>query len=246
MNTVLFRAALGTGFIFLMTTLGAAAVFIPPRRGGTNSLLYGLTAGIMLAAAVWSLILPALERAGDVSALPCWLVAAVGIVAGAVFVRGLGGLSDRLLKLSRRSDAMLFIAITLHNIPEGMAVGLAFALAADGEATAAACALALGIGIQNIPEGASVSLPLADGGMRKGRAFTLSVLSGAVEPLAGMLAVVAAGTITALMPWLLCFSAGAMLYVTVEELLPLSVCKHGTAAFLFGFVLMMALDVALG
>lgn len=245
MDSVLFRAALGTGFIFLMTSLGAAAVFIPPKRGGTYSALYGLTSGIMLAAAVWSLILPALKRAEDVSALPCWLVAALGIVAGALFVCGLGSLSDRLLKLSRRRDAMLFTAITLHNIPEGMAVGLAFALAADGETTAA-WALALGIGIQNIPEGASVSLPLANGGMRKGRAFGLSVLSGAVEPLAGMLAVVAAGTITVLMPWLLCFSAGAMLYVTVEELLPLSTGKHSAAAFLFGFVLMMVLDVALG
>ena len=132
-------------------------------------------------------------------------------------------------------------AITLHNIPEGMAVGLACALASEGETGAAA--LALGIGIQNFPEGAAVALPMAEAGRSRGRAFLRGLLSGAVEPAAGLLAVAAAAEVTALMPWLLGFAAGAMLWVTARELLPEAKGAGGTAAFLGGFLMMMVLDV---
>ncbi len=144
------------------------------------------------------------------------------------------------------SDFLLLSAITLHNIPEGMAVGLAFALAADGESLAGAFALALGIGVQNFPEGAAVALPMYQSGKSKRRAFWTGVLSGAVEPLFGALVVLAAAGIHALMPWLLSFAAGAMLYVVAEELLPRAGGQRGTCGFLVGFLLMMILDVALG
>ena len=144
------------------------------------------------------------------------------------------------------SDFLLLSAITLHNIPEGMAVGLAFALAADGEGLAGAAALALGIGVQNFPEGAAVALPVYQSGKSKRRAFWTGVLSGAVEPLFGALVVLAAAGIHALMPWLLSFAAGAMLYVVAEELLPRAGGRRGTCGFLVGFLLMMILDVALG
>ena len=144
------------------------------------------------------------------------------------------------------SDFLLLSAITLHNIPEGMAVGLAFALAADGESLAGAFALALGIGVQNFPEGAAVALPVYQAGKSKRRAFWTGVLSGAVEPLFGVLVVLAAAGIHALMPWLLSFAAGAMLYVVAEELLPRAGGRRGTCGFLVGFLLMMILDVALG
>ena len=144
------------------------------------------------------------------------------------------------------SDFLLLSAITLHNIPEGMAVGLAFALAADGESLAGAFALALGIGVQNFPEGAAVALPVYQSGKSKRRAFWTGVLSGAVEPLFGALVVLAAAGIHALMPWLLSFAAGAMLYVVAEELLPRAGGRRGTCGFLLGFLLMMILDVALG
>ena len=140
---------------------------------------------------------------------------------------------------------MLFTAITLHNIPEGMAVGLAFALATDGEGLAAAAALALGIGIQNFPEGAAVSLPLRSRGMGRGRAFLCGAASGAVEPVFGMLAVFTASLAHPLMPWLLSFSAGAMLYVTAHELCPEASGRAGALSFIGGFALMMTLDVAL-
>ena len=137
-------------------------------------------------------------------------------------------------------------AITLHNIPEGMAVGLAFALAAEGEGLTAAAALALGIGIQNFPEGAAISLPLRQEGHSRVRAFLMGTLSGAVEPLFGVLVVLAAAGVRPLMPWLLSFAAGAMLYVVVEELVPQAHSKAGTCGFIGGFLVMMILDVAFG
>ena len=137
-------------------------------------------------------------------------------------------------------------AITLHNVPEGMAVGLAFALAADGESLIGAAALALGIGIQNFPEGAAISLPLRQEGQTRTRAFLSGMLSGIVEPLFGILAVVAAAGVNPLMPWLLSFAAGAMLYVVVEELVPQAHSRAGTCGFVIGFLIMMVLDVALG
>ena len=250
----LARATLGTGFTFLMTTLGAAAVFF--FRNGLHSraqkALLGFSAGVMTAATVWSLLLPAIERAAQLS-VPVWLPPAVGILLGVTFLALLDEALPRLRSrrdggesLLRRQDLLLITAITLHNIPEGMAVGLAFAMAEDGEALAAAAALALGIGIQNFPEGAAVALPLLKEGRSRGRAFCVGMASGAVEPLFGVAVVLVAAGMQALMPWLLSFAAGAMLYVVVEELVPQAHSRAGTCGFVIGFLIMMVLDVALG
>ena len=242
-------AWLGTSFTFLMTALGAATVFFFARAvcERAQGALLGFAAGVMTAASVWSLILPAIEQTAAEGRLPPFLPAAAGIVLGALllalldeFTRQRGG--ERVT----HSDFLLLSAITLHNIPEGMAVGLAFALAADGEGLAGAVALALGIGVQNFPEGAAVALPLYQSGQSKLRAFVTGVLSGAVEPLFGVLVVLAAARVHALMPWLLSFAAGAMLYVVAEELLPRAGSRRGTCGFLVGFLFMMVLDVALG
>ena len=242
-------AWLGTSFTFLMTALGAATVFFFARAvcERAQGALLGFAAGVMTAASVWSLILPAIEQTAAEGRLPPFLPAAAGIVLGALllalldeFTRQRGG--ERVT----HSDFLLLSAITLHNIPEGMAVGLAFALAADGEGLAGAAALALGIGVQNFPEGAAVALPLYQSGQSKLRAFVTGVLSGAVEPLFGVLVVLAAARVHALMPWLLSFAAGAMLYVVAEELLPRAGSRRGTRGFLVGFLFMMVLDVALG
>ena len=245
----LMLAWLGTSFTFLMTALGAATVFFFARAvcERAQGALLGFAAGVMTAASVWSLILPAIEQTAAEWRLPPFLPAAAGIVLGALllalldeFTRQRGG--ERVT----HSDFLLLSAITLHNIPEGMAVGLAFALAADGEGLAGAAALALGIGVQNFPEGAAVALPLYQSGQSKLRAFVTGVLSGAVEPLFGVLVVLAAARVHALMPWLLSFAAGAMLYVVVEELLPRAGSRRGTCGFFVGFLFMMVLDVALG
>ena len=245
----LMLAWLGTSFTFLMTAMGAATVFFFARAvcERAQGALLGFAAGVMTAASVWSLILPAIEQTAAEGRLPPFLPAAAGIVLGALllalldeFTRQRGG--ERVT----HSDFLLLSAITLHNIPEGMAVGLAFALAADGEGLAGAAALALGIGVQNFPEGAAVALPLYQSGQSKLRAFVTGVLSGAVEPLFGVLVVLAAARVHALMPWLLSFAAGAMLYVVAEELLPRAGSRRGTCGFLVGFLFMMVLDVALG
>ena len=247
MKQAMTWAAGGTLFLLAMTTLGAATVFLFPRepRPRLRRWLLGFAAGVMTAASVWSLLLPAMERAAAQD-LPRWLPAAVGTAAGALFLWGLDAALPRLRAAgTSRDTALLVTAITLHNIPEGMAVGLSFALAAGGEGLAAAAALALGIGVQNFPEGAAVALPLRQEGMRRRRAFGLAVLSGAVEPVFGVAAAAAAGAAGAVMPWLLAFAAGAMLYVTAEELLP-QARGGGTQGYLAGFLLMMLLDTALG
>nr|WP_325193612.1 ZIP family metal transporter [uncultured Oscillibacter sp.] len=246
-------AALGTGFTFLMTTLGAAMVFFfagEPRPHFQKALL-GFAAGVMTAASVWSLLLPAINRSAALP-LPSWLPAAGGMLLGVVFLAALDGLLPRLRRSRGRLDAswrqttLLMTAITLHNVPEGMAVGLAFALAAGGEGLAGAAALAMGIGIQNFPEGAAVALPLRQGGWSRSRSFAGGMLSGAVEPVFGVLVVLAAAGVEPLMPWLLSFAAGAMLYVVVEELVPQAHSRAGTCGFVLGFLVMMVLDVALG
>ena len=243
----LYSAALGTAFLFLMTTLGAATVFFFAQEVCVRSqrAFLGFAAGVMTAASVWSLILPAMEQTAAEGRFPPVLPVSAGIFFGAAFLMGLDALCERCgRKLG--GNALLLTAITLHNIPEGMAVGLAFALAADGESLAAAVALALGIGVQIFPEGAAVSLPLRQMGATRLRAFLTGMLSGAVEPLAGVLVVLAAAGAHALMPWLLSFAAGAMLCVTAGELLPRAAGRGGTCGFVGGFLLMMALDVALG
>lgn len=252
MLQALSRAALGTGFPCLMTTLGAAVVFFfaeAPRPQFQKAML-GFAAGVMTAASVWSLLLPAIDRAADVG-LPGWLPAAVGLLCGVVFLAALDAALPRLRRgrdedPSRRQSTLLMAAITLHNVPEGMAVGLAFALAEAGEGMAGAAALAMGIGIQNFPEGAAISLPLRQEGYSRRRSFALGTLSGAVEPAAGILAALAAAGVRPVMPWLLSFAAGAMLYVVVEELVPQAHSRTGTCGFVGGFLIMMILDVALG
>ena len=244
-------AALGTGFTCLMTTLGAAMVFFfagEPRPRFQRAML-GFAAGVMTAASVWSLLLPAIDQAAE-GVFPVWLPAAAGMLLGVVFLAVLDSLLPRLRRkpadAAWRQNTLLMTAITLHNVPEGMAVGLAFALAAGGENPAGAAALALGIGIQNFPEGAAISLPLRQEGKSLGRAFAGGMLSGVVEPLFGILVVLAAAWARPLMPWLLSFAAGAMLYVVVEELVPQAHSRAGTCGFVGGFLVMMVLDVALG
>ncbi|MFQ6976892.1 MAG: ZIP family metal transporter [Oscillibacter sp.] len=243
----LMLALLGTSFTFLMTALGAATVFFFARKvcERAQGALLGFAAGVMMAASVWSLILPAIEQTEAEGRLPPFLPAAAGIVLGALTLF----LLDELVRRRGGERCTAIFAPLGHHAaqhPEGMAVGLAFALAADGESLAGAFALALGIGVQNFPEGAAVALPVYQAGKSKRRAFWTGVLSGAVEPLFGALVVLAAAGIHALMPWLLSFAAGAMLYVVAEELLPRAGGRRGTCGFLVGFLLMMILDVALG
>lgn len=236
-------AVLGISFIFLMTSLGSASVFLLPRgqSHGVQGIMMGFSAGVMTAAAVWSLLLPAIAQTETDGVFPAWLPAISGLMLGALFIALLELMQ---LRSGAGSRPLLFAAVTMHNIPEGMAVGLAFALAGSGESLASAVALAFGIGIQNFPEGAAVSLPLCGRGRRA--AFARGVLSGAVEPAAAALAILAAARLYPLMPWLLSFSAGAMLYVSARELLKEAEGLVGSFSYMSGFALMMLLDVALG
>ena len=263
MKTLLWAAG-GTGFTFLMTTLGAAVVFFFRRQATAMAqrIFLGFAAGVMTAAAVWSLLIPAIEEA-EAAGMVGWIPAAGGIIVGVGLMIALDGLLPHLhpgarepegAKSKLKRTSLLIFAVTLHNIPEGMAVGLSFALAAqhgeDPALYAAAMALAIGIGIQNFPEGAAVALPLRQEGASRGRAFLYGSLSGLVEPVFGILTVLIAGTIQPLMPWLLSFAAGAMIYVVVEELIPEAhLGDHsniGTLGVMGGFLVMMVLDVALG
>lgn len=263
MHTAVLWAAAGTGFTFLMTTLGAGLVFFFRKQfsAGLQRVFLGFAAGVMIAAAVWSLLIPAIDQA-EAAGLLGWVPAAGGFLLGVGFLIAMDSLLPHLhigakqpegLSAPWKRTTLLFTAVTLHNIPEDMAVGLSFALAAQGGQAAgytAAMALALGIGIQNFPEGAAISLPLRQEGKSVGRAFWMGSLSGVVEPIFGVLTVLIAGSIQPLMPWLLSFAAGAMIYVVVEELIPeahLGEHSHvGTLGVIFGFVVMMILDVALG
>lgn len=263
MQAVLW-ASLGTGFTFLMTTLGAAMVFFFRKTVSTRiqRIFLGFAAGVMIAVSVWSLLIPAIEEAEESGGIG-WIPAAGGFILGIVFLMGLDVLLPHLhlgakkpegLRSSWKRTTLLVLAVTLHNIPEGMAVGLSFALAAqhagDAASLSAAAALALGIGIQNFPEGAAVALPLRQEGVSTGRSFFYGSMSGIVELVFGILVVLIAGTIQPLMPWLLSFAAGAMMYVVVEELIPEAhLGEHsnsGTLGVMAGFLIMMVLDVALG
>ena len=241
---------------FLGTSLGAACVFFMKHDMSErlSRILTGFAAGVMVAASIWSLLIPAMEQSEEMGKF-AFVPAVAGFWGGILFLLLLDHIIPHLHRYSVSAEGpksrlqrttMMVLAVTLHNIPEGMAVGLAFALAADGESLAGAFALALGIGVQNFPEGAAVALPVYQAGKSKRRAFWTGVLSGAVEPLFGALVVLAAAGIHALMPWLLSFAAGAMLYVVAEELLPRAGGRRGTCGFLVGFLLMMILDVALG
>lgn len=263
MNNPLLWAAGGTFFTFLMTALGAGTVFL--FRGkphpGIQRIFLGFAAGVMIAASVWSLLIPAMEEATRLGMMPL-LPAAGGFLLGALFLLGLDTLLPHLhpsagkpegAKSSLRRTTLLVLSVTLHNIPEGMAVGLSFALAAqqgDPALYAGAMALAIGMGIQNFPEGAAISLPLRQEGLSAPKSFLYGALSGAVEPLFGIPVVLCAAFIGPAMPWLLSFAAGSMVYVVVEELIPEAhLGEHsnlGTMGVLAGFLLMMMLDVALG
>lgn len=262
MNDPITAALIGTGFTCLMTALGAGVVFFFKRDISPTyqRVCLGFAAGVMVAASVFSLLLPAIEAA-EAAGKTGWIPAAGGFVLGALFLLLLDNLLPHLhpgsnkpegIKSGLGRSALLVFAVTLHNIPEGMAVGLALALAAEGGpgSYAAGLALALGMGLQNFPEGAAISLPLRQEGFSRGKAFFYGALSGVVEPIFGVLAVVIAGSILPAIPWCLSFAAGAMIYVVVEELIPeaqLGEHSHaGTLSVMTGFVVMMVLDVALG
>ena len=257
------EAVYGILIPFLGTSLGSALVFF--MRGGLSDkvqrALTGFAAGVMVAASVWSLLIPSIEQS---SAMGQWafVPAAVGFWVGVLFLLLLDHVIPHLHRSSNDCEGphsrlqrttMMVLAVTLHNIPEGMAVGVVYAgyLAGNAQISAAgALALALGIAIQNLPEGAIISMPLRAEGMSKGRAFVSGVLSGIVEPIGAALTILAATAIVPALPYLLSFAAGAMLYVVVEELIPeMSQGKHsnlGTVFFAVGFSVMMTLDVALG
>ena len=264
MSQSLLWAAGGTGFTFFMTTLGAAVVFFFRKKVniGIQRIFLGFAAGVMIAASIWSLLIPAIDQAEKAGGIG-WIPAAGGFVLGILFLVGLDSLLPHLhpgakdpegVPSSFKRTTLLVFAVTLHNIPEGMAVGLSFALAAqnggDPALYSAAMALAIGVGIQNFPEGAAISLPLRQEGMKTGKAFAMGSLSGIVEPVFGLITVLIAGSVAWLMPWMLAFAAGAMMYVVVEELIPQAhLGEHsniGTLGVMAGFLLMMVLDVALG
>ena len=246
-----------------MTALGSATVFLFRSRVNRqlHQLLLGFAAGVMIAASMWSLLIPAIEAAEE-AGLPGWFPAAGGSVLGVLFLVTMNTLLPHLTPAflqaprdgSGRRSTLLVLAIAMHNIPEGMAVGISFALTARSDPTLlpAAMPLALGIGIQNFPEGAAISLPLRQAGMSRKKSFLIGAASGVVEPIAALFTVLAAGTVEPLMPWLLSFAAGAMLYVVVEELIPEANLRHdhesrgGTCGVMAGFLIMMILDVALG
>ena len=248
---------------FFGTALGAACVFFLKKGLGDRVQrgLTGFASGVMVAASIWSLLIPAMEQSAGVGGW-AFLPAVTGFWAGILFLLGLDHLIPHLHQRSQQAEGprtqlqrstMMVLAVTLHNIPEGMAVGVVDAglLSGEGQITMmAALALSLGIAIQNFPEGAIISMPLRSEGMGKAKAFAGGVLSGVVEPVGALLTILAAGLVVPALPYLLSFAAGAMLYVVVEELIPeMSQGEHsnvGTLAFALGFTLMMALDVALG
>lgn len=247
---------------FLGTSLGAAMVFVLKDRisDSVQRMLTGFAAGVMVAASFWSLLQPALEGSEHMGRLS-FIPAAVGFLVGIGFLLLLDNVTPHMHmdeqtegpRISLKRTTKLILAVTLHNIPEGMAVGVVYAGWVAGEmgvSQAAAFALALGIALQNFPEGAIVSMPLRAAGMPKPRTFWYGVLSGVVEPIAALITIAAASAVVSILPYLLAFAAGAMFYVVVEELIPeMSEGEHsnvGTVAFALGFVLMMVLDVALG
>ncbi len=257
-------AAAGTLFTFLMTTLGASTVlFLRKQTNQTVQRIFlGFAAGVMIAASIWSLLIPAIQET-ESQGKTGWIPAAGGFLLGVAFLMLLDYLLPHLhpgsskpegIPTSMKRTTLLVSAVTLHNIPEGMAVGLSFALAApygvDSAQFTAAVALAVGIGIQNFPEGAAIALPLRQEGTSRAKAFFYGSLSGIVEPIFGILTVLAVGVIGPAMPWLLSFAAGAMMYVVVEELIPEAhLGQHsntGTLGVMAGFLIMMILDVALG
>jgi ZIP family zinc transporter len=256
------QALYGTLFTWGVTALGAALVFFfkTINRKILDGML-GFAAGVMIAASYWSLLAPAIELS-EGGPVPVWLPALVGFLAGGVFLRGIDMFLPHMhlfakeaegIPTSWRRSILLVTAITLHNIPEGLAVGVAFGAVAagyEGFSLGAAVALAIGIGIQNFPEGASVSVPLRREGMSRFRSFWYGQLSGMVEPVAGVLGAAAVVLCKPILPYALAFAAGAMIFVVIEELIPESQqgghTDFATMGGMLGFAVMMTLDVALG
>ena len=259
------QALLATCFTWFVTALGAAAVFFFKKinRKVLDTML-GFAAGVMIAASYWSLLAPAIEMAETSGDGPSWVPATVGFLLGGAFLYAVDKILPHLhlgfpteeaegLKTSWQRSILLVLAITLHNIPEGLAVGVAFGALAAGlpsASLAAAVALALGIGIQNFPEGAAVSVPLRREGMSRIKSFLYGQASGIVEPIAGVLGAVAVVLMKPILPYALAFAAGAMIFVVVEELIPESQRESetniATVGAMLGFAVMMTLDVALG
>ena len=261
------QALIGTAFTWGVTALGAAMVFFfkTINKSVLNGML-GFAAGVMIAASFWSLLLPAIDMAGDLGQVS-WLTAAIGFLAGGFFLYGVDKILPHLhmgfenskaegIKTNWQRSVLLILAITLHNIPEGLAVGVAFGAVAYGipsASLAGAVALAIGIGLQNFPEGAAVSIPLRREGFSRKKAFMYGQASGLVEPAAAIIGVTTVLAIRPILPYALAFAAGAMIYVVAEELIPEAQINDepnridiATLGVLFGFVVMMILDVALG
>ena len=248
---------------FLGTALGAVMVFFLKNniKQSVEKLLLGFASGVMIAASVWSLLIPAIEMSEEQGKIG-WLAPAVGFLLGMVFLLVLDSVVPHMhldkekpegVKSKLKKTTMLVLAVTLHNIPEGMAVGVTFAgaiLGNSGITMTGAFALAIGIAIQNFPEGAIISMPLKSEGVSKGKAFLYGAISGIVEPIAAIITILLTELVVPILPYLLSFAAGAMIYVVVEELIPESqMGEHsnvGTVGVALGFVIMMILDVALG
>ena len=257
------QIALGLMIPFLGTTLGSAIVFFMRKEMNKKieKMLLGFAAGVMIAASVWSLLIPAIDMAEEQGKI-AWIPATVGFLGGMAFLLVLDTLIPHLhlessepegVEANLKKTTMLVLAVTLHNIPEGMSVGVTFAgamIGNTGVTMAGAFALAVGIAIQNFPEGAIISMPLRSEGVSRLRSFVYGALSGIVEPVGALITILLAKQIVPALPFLLAFAAGAMIYVVVEELIPESQSgEHsniGTIGVAFGFVIMMILDVALG
>ena len=254
---------IGLAIPFLGTTLGAAMVFLMKNKinNKIEKLLLGFASGVMIAASIWSLLIPAIEMSESQGKI-AWVPAAIGFLLGITFLLVLDSVIPHLhlksdkpegIKSKLKKTTMMVFAVTLHNIPEGMAVGVTFAGALTqnaGITMAGAFALAIGIAIQNFPEGAIISMPLKSEGMSKPKAFLYGTLSGIVEPIGAIITILLTNAVVPMLPYLLAFAAGAMIYVVVEELIPESQAgEHsniGTIGVAIGFVVMMILDVALG
>ena len=254
---------IGLAIPFLGTTLGAAMVFLMKNKinNKIEKLLLGFASGVMIAASIWSLLIPAMEMS-EAQGKIAWVPATIGFLLGITFLLVLDSVIPHMhlksdkpegIKSKLKKTTMMVFAVTLHNIPEGMAVGVTFAGALTqnaGITMAGAFALAIGIAIQNFPEGAIISMPLKSEGMSKPKAFLYGTLSGIVEPIGAIITILLTNAVVPMLPYLLAFAAGAMIYVVVEELIPESQAgEHsniGTIGVAIGFVVMMILDVALG
>ena len=260
MNWIVFQGLFSP---FVGTALGSAMVFFMKKEmdAGVQRMLGGFAAGVMVAASIWSLLIPAMSQVEESMGKLAFLPAVIGFCGGMLFLLLLDMVIPHMHldetvegpKKNLGKTTMLVLAVVLHNIPEGMAVGVVYAGWLAGNTAisiSGALALAIGIAIQNFPEGAIISMPLHAGGMSKKRAWMQGALSGIVEPLAGFVTILLSGFLIPVLPYLLSFAAGAMMYVVVEELIPeMAEGKHsnvGTIAFMIGFCLMMILDVALG